>query len=209
MRKPTKIGCFILILALVSLCLPAIAETDFFFDVTAVFGTQPPDNTNRVFKIAPASPFPNQFFYRTSDVAGQFYVSNVLATTYVGTMLAPPSSVSFSFYVDSTNMGVVPAQNRTSIPANGVQTFPAGQTAPSFQAALNIFQLNGQSLSNAFYPLYTNPSNYVNTNILFQSTNGFVGTNVITGLATVTQLNFSSNALQAQIVGGSVTANYI
>lgn len=206
MLKSAKCGFLTLVLALLSL-LTCRAETDFFFDVTAVFGTQPPDNTNRVFKIAAASPFANQFFYRTSDVAGHFYISNVLATTYVGTMLAPPSSLSFSFYVDSTNMGVVPAQNRTSIPASGVQTFPAGQTAPSFQAALNIFQLNGQSLSNAFYPLFSNPSNYINASQLSQATNGFVDNSITNGLVNITLLNLSSNALASQTVTANTVTN--
>lgn len=112
-----------------------VLATDVFFQVGTVFSVPSPYDTNRVFKIQALSPFAGNFFWRTSDVSGAFYVSNALATTYSGTMLAPPNSVTFSFYVSATNLGVVPAQGITSIPANGVQTYPAGQTAYSVQAS--------------------------------------------------------------------------
>jgi len=111
------------------------SATDIFFDMTQVFGIQPPYNTGRVARLQSLSPFAGNYFYRTSDVSGQFYVSNALATTYSGTILAPPNSLTFSFYVSATNLGVVPAQGITSIPANGVNTYPAGQTAYSAQAS--------------------------------------------------------------------------
>lgn len=112
-----------------------VLATDVFFQVGTVFSVPSPYDTNRVFKMQALSPFAGNFFWRTSDVSGVFYVSNALATTYSGTMLAPPNSVTFSFYVSATNLGVVPAQGITSIPANGVQTYPAGQTAYSVQAS--------------------------------------------------------------------------
>lgn len=129
--KGFAIACLLLILTV----LNSSAATDVFFDVQTVFSVPPPFNTNRVFKIQALSPFSGNFFWKTSDVTGVFYVSNSLPTTYSGTMQAPPNSLTFSFYVSATNLGTIAAQGITSIPANGVQTFPAGQTAYSAQAS--------------------------------------------------------------------------
>lgn len=118
------------------------SATDVFFQVGTVFSVPSPYDTNRVFKIQALSPFPGNFFWRTSDVSGVFYVSNAQPTTYSGTMLAPPNSLTFSFSVNATNLGTVNAQQITSIPANGVQTYPAGQTAWSIQASDNRYALS-------------------------------------------------------------------
>lgn len=123
------------------------AASDYYFKVSDVFGIQPPYDTNRVFKLQSLSPFAGQFFWRTSSVAGDFWVSNaisapVIGNTYAGQMLAPPFSLTFSFFVPNTNMGTVLAQNYTALPANTVNSYPAGQTAVSWQAALNIFALS-------------------------------------------------------------------
>lgn len=93
-----------------------------------------------------ASPFLGNFNYVTSDiVTGNWFITNSqpAPNTIIGTVLAPPNSISFSIFVSSVNLGVTDATNWTSIPANGVQTFPAGQTAPSFQALLSLMSTNG------------------------------------------------------------------
>lgn len=205
----------------------SFAITTVFFDVQTVFTTQSPNSTNRVFRMQALSPFAGSYFYATSDVAGQFYVSNVLATTYSGQMLAPPNSLTFSFYVNSTNLGVVPAQNITSLPANTVQTYPAGQTAYSAQAsdARYAFSTNGPgagingaqatniasgliAATNATYSsiIYTNPVQIMMTNLLPGLTNGHVTSSITNGLASVTLLNTTSNLLQTQIGSAGVSA---
>lgn len=123
------------------------AITDVAFDMTGTFNIPAPYNTNRTVKIQQLSPFSGNFFWRTSDVSGVFYISNAQVTTYSGTILAPPNSLTFSIAVTSTNLGTISATGITAIPANGVQTFPAGQTSWSIQASDSryAFSTNGPS----------------------------------------------------------------
>jgi len=208
-RRGTVVATFLLLILTV---LNTKATTTVFFDVQAVFTTQPPDNTNRVVRLQALSPFPGSFFYRTSDISGQFYVSNCLATVYAGQMLAPPNSVSFSFNVTSTNLGVVNAQSITSIPANGASTFPAGQTAWSAQASDLRYQFSSNAASLQFYPLGSNPSNYVLqanllltnnalTNLVFNTSNGLAAAIGSAGISAVTATNIASN----QVYGATNT----
>lgn len=119
--------------------------------MTNVFGMQGANALGRTVRFQYASPFANSgYFYATSSItSGDFYITNSqpAPNTLLGTVLAPPSSVPFATFISSTNLGVVNAQTVTGIPNNGVQTFPAGQTAYSAQASDNRYQFstNGQS----------------------------------------------------------------
>jgi hypothetical protein len=164
--------------------LLAARGSDVLFDLSSPFFNIQPA-TNRVVRLSQLGPFANQFFYRTSDVSGQFYVSNATtAYAYTATILAPPSPVNFSFWCYATNLGIVNVTNLFALPPNAIQTMPAGQIGISFASALGLFQLNGATLSNTFYPLFSNPSNYINASTL----------------------DGTSNSLQSQIINGSITA---
>lgn len=122
------------ILALfLSICL-SHAQTTVLFDLGDGKFNQNPVS-NRVVRIRNLSPFPGNWIWQTSNVSGQFYFSNALATTYSGTILAPPASTDFAFTVTATNLGVISASTITSIPSGGVPTFPAGATAWSIAAS--------------------------------------------------------------------------
>lgn len=215
-----RLGAIILLLILTAFNVNS--QTTVFFDVTTVFGTPPPNNTNRVFRLNSLSPFAGNFFYKTSDVAGQFYISNCLATTYSGTMLAPPNSIQFSFYVSATNLGVIPAVGITAIPANTVGTFPAGQTAYSAQASDQRYAPLGSSpfaaltaaqstnlviaaTNNQTTIVYSNSAVFANTNQLFVTSNALAAANSLA----ITNL-FATNAAGVSYSGGRgyISTNY-
>ncbi|MDE2097613.1 MAG: hypothetical protein KGL39_10230 [Patescibacteria group bacterium] len=110
--------------------------------------------------------------------AGQWGLINVV-------FQAPPARIPIQLWINQGFSGNINATNCTV--SGTAATFPAGQVAYSVFTSDSRYQLSGTTLSNNFYPLYSNPSNYVNNSTLLSA----------------------SNSLQSQIVGGAVTLNQV
>lgn len=190
-------------------CFQASA-TDVLFNMTDVFGIVGSPANNRIVKMQSLSPFAGNYFWATSDISGNFYVSNALATTYSGVVQAPPNSINFSFYVSATNLGTIPATGITSIPANTVGTFPAGQTAYSVQAADNRYAPKGsspfaaltaaqstnlvQNATNGMTSIvYSNALLFAGTNLVYLTSNSLAGQIGSAGISAVTATNIATN----------------
>ncbi len=203
----SKIGATLLLLSLTA--FNAIA-TDVIFNMTDVFGIQGQYATNRPVKMNSLSPFSGNYFWATSDVSGNFYVSNALVTTYAGVVQAPPNSISFSFWVSATNLGTIPATGITSIPANTVSTYPAGQTAYSVQASDNRYAPKGSSpfsaltaaqstnlvqnaTNNQTSIVYSNAALFAGTNLVLITSNGLASAIGSQGVTALTATNIATN----------------
>ena len=177
------------------------SATDVFFDLTEVPGFGAVPATNRQITLQQASPFPgNVIFLPLTDSTGRTTNWNSGTGLFNGQIKAPPGLIQFQIWVGATNLGSIDA---LTIPASGSSsTYPAGQVAWSIFASDQRYQLSGTSLSNTFYPAFSNPSNYVQTTTLL-STSNFLQSlvNSTTNGTTPTQVSNIVN----NIVGGSVT----
>lgn len=128
-----------------------------------------------------------------TDSTGQYTFTNLnggsIQGFYFWTIAIYNSSkrVTGSMWVSSTNLGTVSESFIDNV--NGAPTYPAGTWAWSMIASDLRYQQNGTNALNQFYPLFGNPSNYVqNATLLAASnaivsmtpnTNGFATTNYV------------------------------
>lgn len=200
----------LLLFVLLMLCTNTMA-TDLMVNV-AEFGANPAALRNVT--LQPLQPFygMNLLTFQANS-SGIFYYSNAPVADYVLTIKSIPgaNSITAQVTVTATNLGTIDAFLNTS--QLGVNTYPvAGQASWTIEAADSRYQFSGTTLSNTFYPLFSNPSNYVqlpflgtiafsnansyiNTNALPGLTNAFVGPSITNGLATIALLNTASNFL--------------
>lgn len=120
------------------------------------FGANP--TTNRTVTLQPMQPFQGNLNWFTSDTNGIVVWSNAPIGLINGVIKAPPGQIQFQVYLTATNLGLVDASN---VLATGTATtYPAGGTAWAIATSDQRYQLSGTTLSNTFYPLFSNPSNY-------------------------------------------------
>lgn len=200
-----------LFFAVLMLVAAACHATDVFFDLTEVPGFGAFPATNRQITVQQQTPFAgNVIFLPLTGADGRTTNLNSGTGLYNCSIKAPPSVINFQIYVTATNLGSVDA---LTIPATGsASTYPAGSVAWSIFASDQRYQLSGTTLSNTFYPLYSNPSNYINNTTLLSSSNGIMaivnangGTN---GLAT-TNFVLSQGYVTATVTNGLATTNYV
>ena len=150
-----------LLVFLWAILMPMLAlSTDVHFNLAAPFFNANPA-ANRIVTLQPMSPFPGNLIWFTSDTNGCFTFSNAWVGDFAGVIKAPPGQIQFQISVTATNLGAVEADSITS--QGGIQTHPStGKSSWTIQAADQRYQLSGTTLSNTFYPLFSNPSNYAN-----------------------------------------------
>lgn len=139
-------------------CLSAGA-TDVLVDANN-FGANPA--TGRTVTYQVLQPFPSNLFTNVTDDNGQFTISNAKVADYAMSIRASggAGAINFQFTVTASNLGTVNASDITS--QLGVQTYPtAGKSSWTIDTMEKRYQLSGTTLSNTFYPLFSNPSNYV------------------------------------------------
>ena len=201
---------FALLLVLFLACFQAGA-TDILFNLAEQPGFGASPYTNRQIVLQQQSPWVgNNIFLPLTDTNGLTVFSNAQATLYNCYIAAPPGKISFQLIVTTTNGPLVDPLTGTgqATIANGTaSTYPAGSVSyPAYVTDLR-YALSGTASSNAFYPLFSNPSNYVNTNLLgsyvLATTNGY--TYIIysnpASFATTQQLASATNQL--------ATTNYV
>lgn len=173
--KSTMFKRIWLVLALILLCGTSKA-TDIFFDLNE-FNANPAFGRN--VDVQPQQPIPGNIIQFVSDGNGQFTLSNARAQTdYIVFVHAQGSASYITFQVTctATNLGVVDAATITSV--LGQPTYPTGmKSAWTITAMEQRYQLNGTTLSNTFYPLFSNPSNYTTLNQLTNSITNAIPTN--------------------------------
>ena len=137
------------------------------------FGAVP--TTNRNVTCQSLSPFMGNINWGSSDSNGMCVFSNLNSGTYILVIKAPPAQIPFGVKILSTDSGLIDATNRL-VPTDGA-TYPSGDRAWSIATSDQRYQLSGTTLSNTFYPLFSNPSNYATlqqaTNAANAATNGF------------------------------------
>ena len=150
---------------------------------------------NRTVVLQPMNPFPGNLIFLTSDTNGMAYLSNAPTGLINGEIKAPPGKIVFQLYITGPNLGFIDASN--CLATGQASTYPAGQTAWAIATSDLRYALNGSSASNTFYPLFSNPSNYVQIGTLQIATNG---------LATVQYVNDSTNLLSNSLSNNIIQA---
>jgi len=135
----------------------------------AFFGANP--TTNRTVTLNPQTPFPGNTLYAYSDTNGIAYLSNCPSGLINGVIMAPPGRITFQVNILLADSGLINASNRLA--SGSSTTYPAGQVAWAIATSDQRYQLSGTTLSNTFYPLYSNPSNYLTLATNPKQTNGF------------------------------------
>jgi len=127
--------------------------------------------TNRTITLNAQSPFPGNTLYAYSDTNGIAYFTNCPSGLINGVILAPPGRITFQVNILAADSGLINASNRLA--SGSSTTYPAGQVAWAIATSDTRYQLSGTTLSNTFYPLYSNPSNYLTLATDPKQTNGF------------------------------------
>lgn len=110
-----------------------------------------------------------------TDTNGQATFTNLYGSSISGfyhwTVAIYQSSqrVQGDMWVSSTNLGTV-SESIIDI-VNGAPSYPAGTWCWSAYASDIRYQLSGNAQSNSFYPLFSNPSNYVQNSTLLTTSN--------------------------------------
>ena len=148
--------------------------------------------------------------------SGSTTFSNLYGSSISGlyhcTIPGPPQLAQFDFWVSATNLGQITASS--NLVTLGTQTYPAGAWAWSAQASDARYQFNGTVLSNTFYPLFSNPSNYFagpivsNTIGALAQTNQYIPGNNVTfttnaGVVTVASVGAGAATNAISIINGS------
>jgi len=162
--KYRVLALLLFVFALVNSNAAVILQMDMGF-----FGASPA--TNRTVTLNPQTPFPGNTLYAYSDTNGIAYLSNCPAGLINGVILAPPGRITFQVNILATDSGVINASNRLA--SGSSTTYPSGQVAWAIATSDTRYQLSGTTLSNTFYPLYSNPSNYLTLATDPKQTNGF------------------------------------
>jgi len=158
---------------LVALMLTSLNSfaTTVYFDLTETPGFGALPATNRQITIQQQSPFQgNIIFLPVTDSLGRT-TNNFLNSVglFNCVIKAPPSQISFQIFITATNLGTIDA---LTIPASGSSsTYPAGSVAWSIFASDQRYQFSTNTAGNYYYPLYSNPSNYVQNPTLLNSSN--------------------------------------
>ena len=141
--------------------------------------------TNRFVTIQFMSPTVGNLWVTNTGASNGFWYSNFPPLTLANVIIkAPPASIPLQFYVPSLSFSG--GMSSTNFLASGsASTYPAGQVAPTFMAAYALFAPSGSSQSNQFYPLGSNPSNYVNTATASALTNNLPATIWVLGTISV------------------------
>jgi hypothetical protein len=172
------------VLGIVLLCALGLQAQTVVINLASM-GANP--STNRNVTTQALSPtIGNLVFYVSDTTTGAVEFVPQPGIFYQVVIKSPPAAILFGIYVPAPFSGTMDATNFTSLAPNAVQTFPAAQTAPSWQSALATFQLSGSAFSNNF-PTFVQTTNIArsvysnNPAGYFQAifTNGFWTTNYI------------------------------
>lgn len=125
---------------------------------------------------------------QTTDTNGITVFTNLFGSSIGGLyhviIPGPPQMAQFDIWVSATNLGTVQASS--ILITLGTQTYPSGAWAWSAWASDQRYQLNGTFLSNTFYPLFSNPSNYTQLPTTTNIVNTLANTNFYVAGANVT-----------------------
>lgn len=184
-----------------------VYATDVHFDLNK-FNASP--SGGRTVTLQPLQPFPGNLITNISADDGTFtqpnlgYGTNPVDYAVSIRALGAAQKIDFQITVLATNLGTLEADLITS--QLGIQTYPtAGKSSWTILTMENRYQLSGTVLSNTFYPLFSNPSNYLSSAVVALSNYVTVGSLSSSNYATISLLNTASNFLQSQIVDGAVT----
>lgn len=156
-----------LIFIVIALCFIVNAQATVLQIDLPYFNCNP--TTNRPVTWQAQSPTIGNLFTGYSDSNGSVFFTNVPNTLLNINILAPPAKTFIQVQLLAGDTGTVNATNRLA--SGSSSTVPTGQTAWAIATSDQRYQLNGSSASNTFYPLFSNPSNYVSTNLLANATN--------------------------------------
>jgi len=158
--------------------------------------------TNRTIKLIPQSPFPgNAVFVYSDSNLGTAYYTNAPYGLINGQIMGPPGVINFQVYIPTNSGAVINASN--CLATGTATTYPAGQVAWAIETSDQRYQLSGTTLSNTFYPLYSNPSNYTIPNDVTNIVNGVVGSTGNFQPASATLTNLSATGAETnQIAAG-------
>ena len=126
--------------------------------------------TNRTITVNAASPFAGNTFFAYSGTNSTAYLTNAPVGLLNCVIKAPPAAIPFQLNILASDSGVVNASNRLA--SGQASTYPAGQVSWAIATSDTRYQFatNG-SAAQSFYPLYANPSNYVQNPTLLNSSN--------------------------------------
>jgi len=155
-----------LVLSLMLLCFCFAADaTNIQIDMS-YFSQNP--TTNRPITYQAMSPVQGNVFTAYSDSTGTAILSNCPNTLININILAPPAKTFIQVQLLPSDTGLIDATNRLA--SGSSSTYPSGQTAWAIATSDQRYQLSGSAQSNSFYPLFSNPSNYINSMLLDNAT---------------------------------------
>lgn len=153
------------ILMLAAVCNATILQVDLPY-----FNLNP--TTNRPVQWQAQTPVVGNNFTTYSDGNGSAWITNIPVGLVNITILAPPARTFIQVNMLAGDSGTINASNRLASGASS--TYPAGQVAWAIATSDTRYQLNGITASNTFYPLFNNPSNYVQNYQLLNASNALL-----------------------------------
>ena len=177
--------------ALLGLTLTCQAQSNIVFFLNE-FNAFPA--TNRTVVLQAVSPFLGNNQFMASDGNGVLITNLNVGVLYNGTIKAPPANIPFQIYLPTDSGGCLDATNYVAL--GNVSTYPAGAVAPSVMMADSRYARSGISLSNTFYPLYSNPSNYITATSPLNSA-------LLYGNMNILSLQVGPGALTGDLSGGT------
>lgn len=167
---------------------------------------------DRPLTIQPLSPVVGNLFTNVTDDNGQYIYPSAKVGDYVVVIRPQGSSsaITFQFTVTATNLGQVDSLAISS--QLGIQSYPtAGKASWTTAASDARYELSGTTLSNTFYPLFSNPSNYTTLIIATNQITNAIPTNFWSSSAAIWISNLVVNynvSTNKYAFGSLLSSNY-